>query len=170
MRIEMAPSDPNQNFSEPWGGVSISFLRVGLRACCWTHEENRPNLHYVDSRITIQYARRYSTGYLLFPRSKNIPPFTRSFHFLDEKHSLCSQFSIRRIFNIPKNIESNFHSRDGFGMTNCTHKFLVPVLFLVIHIPNFLWTPHLTLSRCSLRGRGPSMLSLVITSHILKSV
>ena len=114
MRIEMAPSDPNQNFSEPWGGVSISFLRVGLRACCWTHEENRPNLHYVDSRITIQYARRYSTGYLHFPRSKNIPPFTRSFHFLDEKHSLCSQFSIRRIFNTPENIESSFHSRDGF--------------------------------------------------------
>ena len=117
-------------------------------------------------RITIQYARRYFTGYLLFPRSKNIPPFTRSFHFLDEKHSLCSQFSIRRIFNTPENIESNFTHEMVFGRTNCTHKFSLPVLFLVIHLPKFLWTPHLTLSRCS--GRGPSMLSLVITSHILR--
>jgi len=80
---------------------------------------NRPIFHYVDSRIIIQYARRYFTGYMHLPRSKNIPPITDAqaealdaLHFLGEKYSLGLNFEkgdIQYINNL-----SIFHARDGF--------------------------------------------------------
>jgi len=79
----------------------------------------RPILHYVDSRLVIQYARRYFTGYMHLPRSKDIPPITEAqagaldtLHFLGEKYSLGLHFQkgdIQYINNL-----SLFHARDGF--------------------------------------------------------
>ncbi|KAF8185728.1 taurine catabolism dioxygenase TauD [Pholiota molesta] len=79
----------------------------------------RPLLHYVDSKIIIQYARRYFTGFQGLPRSANIAPITEAqaealdaLHFLAEKYSLGLNFQkgdIQYINNL-----SIFHARDGF--------------------------------------------------------
>jgi hypothetical protein len=70
-------------------------------------------------RIVIQYARRYFTGFLAQPRSKNIPPITEAqaealdaLHFTAEKHSASLDFQkgdVQYINNL-----SVFHSRNGF--------------------------------------------------------
>lgn len=80
----------------------------------------RPLLYYLDSKIIIQYARRYFTGFHWgLPRNKNIPPITEAqaealdaLHFLAEKYSLALNFQqgdIQYINNL-----SIFHARDGF--------------------------------------------------------
>ena len=79
----------------------------------------RPLLYYLDSKIIIQYARRYFTGFQHLPRSKDIPPITEAqaealdtLHFLGEKFSLGLNFQqgdIQYINNL-----SIFHARDGF--------------------------------------------------------
>lgn len=79
----------------------------------------RPLLYYLDSKIIIQYARRYFTGFLALPRTKGIPPITEAqaealdtLHFLGEKFSLGLNFQkgdIQYINNL-----SVFHTRDGF--------------------------------------------------------
>ncbi|KAJ3517448.1 hypothetical protein NLJ89_g502 [Agrocybe chaxingu] len=79
----------------------------------------RPLLYYLDSKIIIQYARRYFTGFQGLPRSSNIPPITEAqaealdaLHFLAEKYSLGLNFQkgdIQFINNL-----SIFHARDGF--------------------------------------------------------
>ncbi|RDB26162.1 hypothetical protein Hypma_006209 [Hypsizygus marmoreus] len=79
----------------------------------------RPLLYYLDSKIVIQYARRYFTGFLGLPRSKDIPPITEAqaealdtLHFLAEKFSLGLNFQkgdIQYINNL-----AIFHARDGF--------------------------------------------------------
>ena len=79
----------------------------------------RPLLYHVDSKIIIQYARRYFTGFQALPRSKDIPPITEAqaealdtLHFLAEKFSLGLNFQkgdIQYINNL-----SIFHARDGF--------------------------------------------------------
>lgn len=76
-------------------------------------------LYHIDSKIIIQYARRYFTGYMGLPRSANIPPITEAqaealdaLHFLGEKFSLGLNFQkgdIQYINNL-----SIFHARDGF--------------------------------------------------------
>ncbi|KIM38282.1 hypothetical protein M413DRAFT_448017 [Hebeloma cylindrosporum] len=80
---------------------------------------HRPLLYYIDSKIIIQYARRYFTGFQHLPRSKDIPPITEAqaealdaLHFLGEKFSLGLNFQqgdIQYINNL-----SIFHARDGF--------------------------------------------------------
>ncbi|KAF9477035.1 taurine catabolism dioxygenase TauD [Pholiota conissans] len=79
----------------------------------------RPLLYYIDSKIVIQYARRYFTGFQGLPRSANIAPITEAqaealdaLHFLAEKYSLGLNFQkgdIQYINNL-----SIFHARDGF--------------------------------------------------------
>lgn len=79
----------------------------------------RPLLYYLDSRIIIQYARRYFTGFQGLPRSSDIAPITEAqaealdaLHFLAEKYSLGLNFQkgdIQYINNL-----SVFHARDGF--------------------------------------------------------
>ncbi|KAF8167146.1 taurine catabolism dioxygenase TauD [Crassisporium funariophilum] len=78
----------------------------------------RPLLYYLDSRVIIQYARRYFTGYLLLPRSKEYPiteaqaEALDALHYLGEKYSLGLNFQkgdIQYINNL-----SIFHARDGF--------------------------------------------------------
>ncbi|KAF9465454.1 taurine catabolism dioxygenase TauD [Collybia nuda] len=80
---------------------------------------SRPLLYYLDSKIIIQYARRFFTGFLGLARSKGIPPITEAqaealdtLHFLGEKFSLGLNFQkgdIQYINNL-----SIFHARDGF--------------------------------------------------------
>jgi len=80
---------------------------------------HRPLLYYLDSKIIIQYARRYFTGFQHLPRSKEIPPITEAqaealdtLHFLGERFSLGLNFQqgdIQYINNL-----SMFHARDGF--------------------------------------------------------
>lgn len=79
----------------------------------------RPLLYYLDSKIIIQYARRYFTGFQHLPRSKDIPPITEAqaealdaLHFLGKRFSLGLNFQqgdIQYINNL-----SIFHARDGF--------------------------------------------------------
>lgn len=70
-------------------------------------------------RVLIQYARRYFTGFLAQPRSKDIPPITEAqaealdaLHFLAEEHSAALDFQkgdIQYVNNL-----SIFHARNGF--------------------------------------------------------
>ena len=70
-------------------------------------------------RVVIQYARRYFTGFLAQPRSKDIPPITEAqaealdaLHFTAEKHSAALDFQkgdVQYVNNL-----SVFHSRNGF--------------------------------------------------------
>ncbi|TFK21636.1 taurine catabolism dioxygenase TauD [Coprinopsis marcescibilis] len=60
---------------------------------------SRPLLYYLDSRIIIQYARRYFTGFQGLPRSRDVPPITEAqaealdaLHFVGEKYSLGLNF------------------------------------------------------------------------------
>lgn len=109
---ELAESRPDliKTLSEPWAVDE------------WSDEQPytlRPLLYYLDEKIIIQYARRYFTGFLGLPRSKNIPPITEAhaealdaLHFLAEKYSLGLNFQkgdIQYINNL-----SIFHARDGF--------------------------------------------------------
>ncbi|KAF8890084.1 hypothetical protein BD779DRAFT_1610872 [Infundibulicybe gibba] len=76
-------------------------------------------LYYLDSKLILQYARRYFTGFLALPRSAEIPPITEAqaealdaLHFLGEKFSLGLNFQkgdIQYINNL-----GIFHARDGF--------------------------------------------------------
>ncbi|KAF8816216.1 taurine catabolism dioxygenase TauD [Phlegmacium glaucopus] len=98
----------------------------------------RPLLHYVDSRIIIQYARRYFTGYMGLPRSKNIPPITEAqaealdaLHFLGQKYSLGLNFQkgdIQYINNL-----SIFHARDGFRDDEL-HKYSFTSLLVIARL------------------------------------
>lgn len=132
---ELAGTRPDliKTLAEPWAVeeyVFSFFLRSVSRACNSIRDEikrfhldppftTRPLLHYVDSRIVIQYARRYFTGYMNLPRSKKIPPITEAqaealdaLHFLGQKYSLGLNFQkgdIQYINNL-----SIFHARDGF--------------------------------------------------------
>jgi len=95
----------------------------------------RPVLYYHDSKIIIQYARRYFTGYGGLQRSTNIPPITEAqaealdtLHFLGEKFSLGLNFQkgdIQYINNL-----GIFHCRDGFKDDE-THKRHLLRLWLV---------------------------------------
>ena len=128
---ELAETRPDliKTLSEPWPFEAYVFLFFKSVSSLIYHETtrfnldppftNRPIFHYVDSRIIIQYARRYFTGYMHLPRSKNIPPITEAqaealdaLHFLGEKYSLGLDFKkgdIQYINNL-----SIFHARDGF--------------------------------------------------------
>ncbi|KAF8646251.1 hypothetical protein AX16_007308 [Volvariella volvacea WC 439] len=80
---------------------------------------NRPLLYFLDSRIIIQYARRYFTGYQALSRSPDIPPISDAqaealdaLHFLGEKFALKLNFQkgdIQYINNL-----SVFHARNAF--------------------------------------------------------
>ncbi|KAG6829271.1 hypothetical protein H0H92_005091 [Tricholoma furcatifolium] len=109
---ELAESRPDliKTLSEPWAVDE------------WSDEHPytlRPLLYYLNDKVIIQYARRYFTGFLGLPRSKNIPPITEAqaealdaLHFLAEKYSLGLNFQkgdIQYINNL-----SIFHARDGF--------------------------------------------------------
>ncbi|KAJ5482023.1 hypothetical protein N7475_000835 [Penicillium sp. IBT 31633x] len=85
----------------------------------------RPLLYYqpatitTPERIIVQYARRYFTGFLAQPRSKNIPPISEAqaealdaLHFLAEEHSAALNFQkgdVQYVNNL-----SIFHARNGF--------------------------------------------------------
>jgi hypothetical protein len=129
---DLAETRPDliKTLSDPWPFEAyVFFLLLNLIRSSSHHENtrfnldpqftSRPILHYVDSRIIMQYARRYFTGYMHLPRSKNIPPITEAqaealdaLHFLGEKYALGLNFKkgdIQYINNL-----SIFHARDGF--------------------------------------------------------
>ncbi|KAF8954541.1 taurine catabolism dioxygenase TauD [Flammula alnicola] len=109
---ELAENRPDliQTLSQPWAVDEFG------RDPPFTE---RPLLYYVDSKIIIQYARRYFTGFQGLPRSKDIPPITEAqaealdaLHFLAQRFSLGLNFQkgdIQFINNL-----SIFHARDGF--------------------------------------------------------
>lgn len=80
---------------------------------------HQPATDTTPERILIQYARRYFTGFLAQPRSKDIPPITEAqaealdaLHFLAEEHSASLGFQkgdIQYVNNL-----SIFHARNGF--------------------------------------------------------
>ena len=131
---ELAETRPDliKTLSEPWPFQAYVFLssnqfiyfELNMQGNKKRFNRNppfrlRPILHYVDSKIILQYARRSFTGYMHLPRSKNIPPITEAqaealdtLHFLGEKYSLGLNFQkgdIQYINNL-----SLFHARDGF--------------------------------------------------------
>ena len=111
------------------GMSSGSFLLLQITDECSfgdpTHPyTKRPLLYHQQAtsstpeRVVIQYARRYFTGFLAQPRSKDIPPITEAqaealdaLHFTAEKHSAALDFQkgdVQYINNL-----SVFHSRNG---------------------------------------------------------
>ncbi|EED19027.1 TfdA family oxidoreductase, putative [Talaromyces stipitatus ATCC 10500] len=86
---------------------------------------SRPLLYYqpaspiAPERLIVQYARRYFTGFLAQPRSRDIPAITEAqaealdaLHFLGEKHSVQLDFrkgDIQYVNNL-----AIFHARKGF--------------------------------------------------------
>ncbi|KAG6823572.1 hypothetical protein H0H93_003401, partial [Arthromyces matolae] len=77
----------------------------------------RPLLFHHDSKVIIQYARRFFTGFQALPRSTDIPPISEAqaealdaIHFLGEKYNLGLNFQkgdIQYINNL-----AIFHARD----------------------------------------------------------
>lgn len=73
----------------------------------------------MPERMILSYARRYFTGFVSKPRSKNIPPITEAqaealdaLHFLAEKHCATLDFQkgdIQYVNNL-----AVFHARNGF--------------------------------------------------------
>ncbi|KAJ5485793.1 hypothetical protein N7530_000093 [Penicillium desertorum] len=80
---------------------------------------HQPATATTPERVLIQYARRYFTGFLAQPRSKDIPPITEAqaealdaLHFLAEEHSAALDFQkgdVQYVNNL-----SIFHARNGF--------------------------------------------------------
>lgn len=80
---------------------------------------HQPPTDTTPERVLIQYARRYFTGFLAQPRSKDIPPISEAqaealdaLHFLAEEHSASLGFQkgdIQYVNNL-----SIFHARNGF--------------------------------------------------------
>lgn len=80
---------------------------------------HQPASATTPERVLIQYARRYFTGFLAQPRSKDIPPITEAqaealdaLHFLAEEHSAALDFQkgdVQYVNNL-----SIFHARNGF--------------------------------------------------------
>ncbi|KAF9252151.1 hypothetical protein CBS147333_479 [Penicillium roqueforti] len=80
---------------------------------------HQPATATTPERVLIQYARRYFTGFLAQPRSKDIPPITEAqaealdaLHFLAAKHSATLDFQkgdVQYVNNL-----SIFHARNGF--------------------------------------------------------
>jgi Taurine catabolism dioxygenase TauD, TfdA family. len=80
---------------------------------------HQPATSTTPERVLIQYARRYFTGFLAQPRSKDIPPITEAqaealdaLHFLAEEHSAALDFQkgdVQYVNNL-----SIFHARNGF--------------------------------------------------------
>ncbi|KAJ5578206.1 uncharacterized protein N7459_007170 [Penicillium hispanicum] len=80
---------------------------------------HQPATESTPERVLIQYARRYFTGFLAQPRSKDIPPITEAqaealdaLHFLAEEHSASLDFQkgdVQYVNNL-----SIFHARNGF--------------------------------------------------------
>ncbi|CAG8069265.1 unnamed protein product [Penicillium nalgiovense] len=81
---------------------------------------HQPATATTPERVLIQYARRYFTGFLAQPRSKDIPPITEAqaealdaLHFLAEEHSVALDFQkgdVQYVNNL-----SIFHARNWFG-------------------------------------------------------
>ncbi|PYI00276.1 Clavaminate synthase-like protein [Aspergillus sclerotiicarbonarius CBS 121057] len=106
---------------------------------------HQPATQSTPKRILIQYARRYFTGFMAQPRSKDIPPITEAqaealdaLHFLAEKHSASLGFQkgdIQYVNNL-----SVFHARNGFrdGVGKERH-----LLRLWLRDPEYAWeTPE----------------------------
>ena len=126
---ELAATRPDliQILSQPWPVEESVFILAFARIIFTTPFRfgrdppvtHRPLLYYLESKIIIQYARRYFTGFQHLPRSKAIPPITEAqaealdaLHFLGERFSLGLNFQpgdIQYINNL-----SIFHARDGF--------------------------------------------------------
>ncbi|KAJ5561571.1 hypothetical protein N7461_000332 [Penicillium sp. DV-2018c] len=80
---------------------------------------HQPATDTAPERVLIQYARRYFTGFLAQPRSKDIPPISEAqaealdaLHFLAEEHSAALDFQkgdVQYVNNL-----SIFHARNGF--------------------------------------------------------
>ncbi|KAJ5135317.1 uncharacterized protein N7515_004595 [Penicillium bovifimosum] len=80
---------------------------------------HQPATETTPERVLIQYARRYFTGFLAQPRSKDIPPISEAqaealdaLHFLAEEHSAALDFQkgdVQYVNNL-----SIFHARNGF--------------------------------------------------------
>ncbi|CAI7573595.1 unnamed protein product [Penicillium glandicola] len=80
---------------------------------------HQPATSTTPERILIQYARRYFTGFLAQPRSKDIPPITEAqaealdaLHFLAKEHSATLDFQkgdVQYVNNL-----SIFHARNEF--------------------------------------------------------
>ncbi|KAJ5188438.1 Taurine catabolism dioxygenase TauD/TfdA [Penicillium cf. griseofulvum] len=80
---------------------------------------HQPATATTPDRIVIQYARRYFTGFMAQPRSKDIPPITDAqaealdaLHFLAEEHSAALDFQkgdVQYVNNL-----SIFHARNWF--------------------------------------------------------
>ncbi|OGE56231.1 hypothetical protein PENARI_c003G04140 [Penicillium arizonense] len=80
---------------------------------------HQPATANTPERVLIQYARRYFTGFLAQPRSKDIPPISEAqaealdaLHFLAEEHRASLDFQkgdVQYVNNL-----SIFHARNGF--------------------------------------------------------